>query len=269
MDQSADSKAPLKLAASAKASRTVSLSLSNCLRNIPISPLMSSILASNLVLLSLSVRSKLARMASKISGNSSVGTRAFRAVRLGGEDTQLQNNVFATSGWSVTIPVSAHPCLVPVSRNVMESSHKQHHVIKFCSKLNQSLAEARWRQCSIIFATCTLKEFKEGQEEVVNEPHAGQPATSTTDNNLACVRDLLNSDHWLSVWMIAETLNIPKTIAHELVTNKLGMRKVCGKLLTDNQKNYQVTVATELLKHPYSPDMAPANFFLFRGSRPS
>ncbi|KAG8229031.1 hypothetical protein J437_LFUL007586 [Ladona fulva] len=98
------------------------------------------------------------------------------------------------------------------------------------------------------------KAFKEGR---INEPSTGRPSTSNTDDNLAHVCDLLNSDHQLSIQMIAETLNIPKTIAHELVTDKLDMRKVRAKLvpklLTADQKNHRVTVMTELLKHPNPP----------------
>ncbi|KAG8230774.1 hypothetical protein J437_LFUL010658 [Ladona fulva] len=66
-----------------------------------------------------------------------------------------------------------------------------------------------------------LSYLQEGLEEVVDKPLAGCPSTSTTNDNLACVGNLLNSDHRVGVQMIAETLNIPKTIVHELVTNKL------------------------------------------------
>ncbi|KAG8229667.1 hypothetical protein J437_LFUL010152 [Ladona fulva] len=95
-----------------------------------------------------------------------------------------------------------------------------------------------------------LKDFKEGREEVIEEPRAGRPSTSTPDDNLDRVRNLLNSDCRLSVPLNVETLNIPKTIAHELVTDKLDVSKVCAKLipklLTDDQKNHRVTVATDL-----------------------
>ncbi|XP_023289218.1 putative uncharacterized protein FLJ37770, partial [Orussus abietinus] len=97
-----------------------------------------------------------------------------------------------------------------------------------------------------------LKEFKEGREEVVDDPHAGRPSTSTTDDNFTRVRDLLNSDRWLSVQMIAETLNIPKTIVHELVTDKLHMRKVRAQAgsqaFNGRSEELRVTVATELLE---------------------
>ncbi|KAG8224029.1 hypothetical protein J437_LFUL001106 [Ladona fulva] len=108
--------------------------------------------------------------------------------------------------------------------------------IKFCSKLNKSLVKTHKLtvhaygdsalSCSQVLRW--LKAFKEGQEEVANNPCAGRSSTRTTYDNLAYVSDLFNSDHWLSVRMIAENLNIPKTIIHGLVTNKVDMRKVCA-----------------------------------------
>jgi len=88
----------------------------------------------------------------------------------------------------------------------------------------------------------------------------------------------------MSVRMMAGTLNIPKTTGHDIVSNKLHMRKVCTrlvpKLLTDDHKNNRMTIATKLLKRvqnkpdfsdhglatvlrpPYNPNLSPADFFL-------
>ncbi|KAG8240052.1 hypothetical protein J437_LFUL019551 [Ladona fulva] len=110
----------------------------------------------------------------------------------------------------------------------MESSLEQRYAIKFCLKSNKSLVEthklivqAFQGQCSIIFTT--FKHLRKARKRW----STGWTSTSRTNDNLAPVRDLLNSDRRLSVQMIAETINIPKTIVHELVTDKLDMRKVC------------------------------------------
>jgi hypothetical protein len=54
------------------------------------------------------------------------------------------------------------------------------------------------------------KAFLEGREEVGDEARTGRPSTSTTDENVTRVRELLNSDSRLSVRLMAQTLNIPK-----------------------------------------------------------
>ncbi|KAJ8933390.1 hypothetical protein NQ318_003039 [Aromia moschata] len=74
------------------------------------------------------------------------------------------------------------------------------------------------------------KAFAEGREDVIDENRAGRPSTSSSDDNVKRVRDLLNTDRRLSVRLISETLDITKTIVHE-IESSLGMRKVCAKLL--------------------------------------
>jgi hypothetical protein len=54
----------------------------------------------------------------------------------------------------------------------------------------------------------------------------------------------------MNVRLLADTVNIPKTVVHRIVTDKLNMRKVCAKvvpkLLTDEQKTNRVLIASEL-----------------------
>ncbi|KAJ8949951.1 hypothetical protein NQ318_002358 [Aromia moschata] len=75
------------------------------------------------------------------------------------------------------------------------------------------------------------KAFAEGREDVNDENHAGRPSTSSSDDNVIRMRDLLNTDRRLSVRLISETVDITKTIVHEIVSESLGMRKVCAKLV--------------------------------------
>ncbi|KAJ8947559.1 hypothetical protein NQ318_005039 [Aromia moschata] len=76
------------------------------------------------------------------------------------------------------------------------------------------------------------KAFAEGGGDVNDENRAGRPSTSSSDDNVKRVSDLLNTDRFLkSVRLISETLDITKTIVHEIVSESLGMRKVCAKLV--------------------------------------
>ncbi|KAJ8957716.1 hypothetical protein NQ318_017613 [Aromia moschata] len=82
------------------------------------------------------------------------------------------------------------------------------------------------------------KAFAEGREDVNDENCVGRPSTSSSDDNVKRVRDLLNTDRRLSVRLISETLDITKTIVHEIVSESLGMRKVCAKLVPKGRINW-------------------------------
>ncbi|XP_033609316.1 protein GVQW3-like [Cryptotermes secundus] len=141
----------------------------------------------------------------------------------------------------------------------MQRSLEQRIAIKFCVKLGKSAVET-FPMVKTAFGDDCLSEHQvyrwhksllEGSEEVGDEARAGRPSTSTTDENVTRVRELLNSDRRLSIRLMAQTLNIPKSTVHEIVTNNLQMRKVCAKLvpkvLTDDQKSRRVETCQELL----------------------
>jgi len=50
--------------------------------------------------------------------------------------------------------------------------------------------------------------FKEGREDVQDDPRSGQPKTQGTDANVDRVRTLVNSNRRLGVRVIAEGLNM-------------------------------------------------------------
>ncbi|KAJ8955801.1 hypothetical protein NQ318_005342 [Aromia moschata] len=120
--------------------------------------------------------------------------------------------------------------------------------IKFCVKLEKSAAETIPMLKKAFGVDCLSdrqifrwhKAFAERRKYVNDENRAGRPSTSSSDDNVKRVRDLLNTDRRLSVRLISETLDITKTIVHEIVSESLGMRKVYAKLvpkvLTDDQK---------------------------------
>ncbi|UYV63810.1 hypothetical protein LAZ67_2005734 [Cordylochernes scorpioides] len=84
------------------------------------------------------------------------------------------------------------------------------------------------------------KAFKEGREEVADEPRSGRPTTARTDENLDRVLEVLRTDRRLSIQQIADTLHMSTFVVHGIVTEDLQMRKVCAKLvpkvLTQDQK---------------------------------
>ncbi len=46
--------------------------------------------------------------------------------------------------------------------------------------------------------------------------------------------DLVHSDFWLTVRMNEEELNWTLTTVHQILTNELGMRKICAEMVPKN-----------------------------------
>ncbi|KAJ8957274.1 hypothetical protein NQ318_007838 [Aromia moschata] len=105
--------------------------------------------------------------------------------------------------------------------------------IKFCVKLEKSAAETIPMLKKAFGFDCLSDRqiFAEGREDVNDENRAERPSTSSSDDNVKRMRDLLNTYRRLSVRLISETLDITKTIVHEIVSESLGMRKVCTNLV--------------------------------------
>ena len=82
--------------------------------------------------------------------------------------------------------------------------------------------------------------FKEGQEDVQDDPRCGQPKTQRKDANVDRVRNLVRSDRRLGVRVIAEVLNMNRETVRQIVKKDLGMRKFSAKMvpriLTHDQK---------------------------------
>ena len=60
------------------------------------------------------------------------------------------------------------------------------------------------------------KSFLEGREQVEDEPRAGRPSTSNTDDNVERVRSLVRSDRWLTLRMISSEINLNRFTVHQI-----------------------------------------------------
>ena len=136
---------------------------------------------------------------------------------------------------------------------------EQRYAIKFCVKLGHSATETL-AMLEKAFGEDTLsraqvfrwhKTFKEGRENAEDEERSGRPTTAHTTNNAERVKAALNTDRRLSVRLIADQTELPKSIVHEIITTELNMRKVCAKLvpkvLTEHQKQNRILIARDLL----------------------
>ena len=142
---------------------------------------------------------------------------------------------------------------------MMQRNIEQRYAIKFCVKLGKSGSETV-EMLKKAFGDEVLSQsqvykwyqaFKNGRQSVEDEPRDGRPSTSTTDDHIAGVRDVLNSDRRLSVRLIAETVGLPKTNVYRIITEQLQMRKICAKLvpkvLTPDNKDIRLAISHEML----------------------
>ncbi|GFS75579.1 protein GVQW3 [Trichonephila clavipes] len=133
----------------------------------------------------------------------------------------------------------------------MERSLEQRYAIKFCVRLGKNATETFQMLQEAIKDDCISrsqsgkwhKAFKEGREEVTNEPRSGRPTTARTEEKVDRVREVLRTDRRLSIQQIADTIHMSTFAVHGVVTEDLQMRKFCAKLvpkgLTQDQKEFK------------------------------
>ena len=96
------------------------------------------------------------------------------------------------------------------------------------------------------------RRFKEGREKVEDDHRSGRPSTSRTDENVERVRQKVRSDRRLTVRMIADELGMNSERVWRIITEDLGMRKICAKmvprLLNEGQKERRVQVSEDILE---------------------
>lgn len=117
---------------------------------------------------------------------------------------------------------------------------EQRCAIRFCFRLGHSATEtfAKLQQAygdSVLSRAQVFRWFKafsEGKESMEDEPRSGRPSTARTDENVDRIRELVRSDRRLTIRMIGEQLNLSHTTVRQVLTNELGMRKICAKMMT-------------------------------------
>ena len=145
-----------------------------------------------------------------------------------------------------------------LSRRAM--SREQRANLKFLAKLGKTPSES-FAMLQQVYGEETMsrtrtfewrKRFKEGREEVEEDPRSGRPSTSRTADNIEHVKQMVHADHRLMVWMIAEELSINKDTVWSIIIENLELRKVCAKmvpkLLSEDQKQQRVTVCQDIIE---------------------
>ena len=114
------------------------------------------------------------------------------------------------------------------------------------------------------------KRFQDGREDGEDDERPGRLRTSTTDENVEKVKEIVMNDRRITIREVADDVGISISSCHEIFSNVLGMKhvkaKFVPKLLNFEQKQRRMEVAQEsltMLQPPHSPDMAPRDCFLF------
>lgn len=96
------------------------------------------------------------------------------------------------------------------------------------------------------------KRFKEGREEVEDDSRYGRPSKNRTEVNVERVKQIVRGDRRLTVRMIVSQLDMKKDSVWKIITEGLGRRKVCAKmvprLLNVDQKERRMQMCRDIIE---------------------
>jgi len=84
-----------------------------------------------------------------------------------------------------------------------------------------------------------------------DDERGGRPKSTRTELNIVAVADVVKNDRRIASRMIAESLNIPKTVVLRILKEDLGKRKLCARFvphsLTPEQREDRVTSCQDII----------------------
>jgi len=93
-----------------------------------------------------------------------------------------------------------------------------------------------------------IAEFQRGQKLTEDDEHrSGRPVDVCTDKNVRHVNDMITTDRRLTVRYVAACLMLSYGTTHHVITNALGLNKVCARwvprMLTPEKKQVRLAEA--------------------------
>jgi hypothetical protein len=141
----------------------------------------------------------------------------------------------------------------------MDGGNEQRVSIKFCFKAGLSATQTlvlvqkaygnEALNRSNVFTW--YSRFRDGRELVEYYEISGRPKSTRTEGNIAAVAHLVKNDRRIVSRMIAECLNIPKTVVLLILQEDLGRRKLWARFvphtLTPEQGEGRVTSCQDII----------------------
>jgi hypothetical protein len=106
-----------------------------------------------------------------------------------------------------------------------------------------------------------------GRTSIEDDPHTGRRSTARTNETIDRVNAVIRGNRRSTIREIADELNLSLGTCQVILTQDLGMRRVSAKLVPHAAPSVWEFLAKHsipVVPHPpYSPDLAPCDFFLF------
>ena len=75
------------------------------------------------------------------------------------------------------------------------------------------------------------KRFQDGDEDVEDDERPGRPSTSTPDENVEKVKEMVMNDRRITIREVADDVGISIGSCHAIFSNVLGMKRVAAKFV--------------------------------------
>lgn len=155
---------------------------------------------------------------------------------------------------------------------------EQRSAIKFCLRNDISAAETL-RMVQKAFGESAMSkknvykwynDFKDGRERVEDLQRPGRPSTSTDEQHVKKIKELVFENRRLTIRDLADMLGISIGSIQSILKDQLGLRRVKSRLVPKSLNSSHSFFVSFLPKirliapqPPYSPDLAPCDFWLF------
>jgi len=136
---------------------------------------------------------------------------------------------------------------------------EQRVVMKFLVKAGKTNAEIH-EMMNTVYGECLVKRssffkwvgrFRSGRDTTEDDERAGRPTTARSAVSVKKIEELINSDRRLTIRDVAEVTGINRETVRLILTQDLGMSKLCAKIvpknLSDDQKQNRLRVCQDWL----------------------